>query len=256
VDAALGNSPQIAAVLQSVGNQAGAFVQGALALLVTVPQMIGGFIFGMVVVTMMVFFWLTGISGLRPFVLGLLPATSQPLANDVLADMSRRLGGYLRGVVVNMCVIGVLSTLGDWLLGAPFPLVLGLVAALTQVVPYFGPWISSLVVILVVLPLAGPLKTAEVVGFYIVLQTVEGNTVTPIIMSDAVDINPLLAIVAVLLGSEMFGIAGAILGVPAVAVAQVFVVRVLAPIARRAAAGADRTEPLEPGATEHTTTAD
>ncbi len=84
-------------------------------------------------------------------------------------------------------------------------------------------------------------KAAEVIGFYVVLQTIEGNTLTPIIMMDTVDINPLLAIVAVLLGSGMLGVAGAVLGVPAAAILQVVVVRVLAPISRRAAASASRS---------------
>jgi predicted PurR-regulated permease PerM len=232
----LGGGPQVASVLRSVESQGGAVVQGALPALEKLPQTIGGLIFGAVVVAVMAFFWLTGIAALRPFVLSLLPAHDQPLVNDVLTDISRRLGGYLRGVVINMLVIGVLSTLGDWLLGAPFPILLGVVAGLTQVIPYFGPWISGAVVVIVVLPLAGPLKVVEVIGFYAILQTIVGNTLTPIIMMDTVDINPLLAIVAVLLGSALLGIPGAVLGVPAVAIVDVIVVRVLAPIARRASA--------------------
>jgi predicted PurR-regulated permease PerM len=232
----LGASPQLAGLLTSLGSQGGALLQGALATLVRLPQTLGSLIVGGVVVVVMVFFWLTGIAALRPFVLGLLPVQSQPLAQDVLVDISRRLGGYVRGVVVNGCVIGVLSTLGVWLLGAPFPLLLGLVAGLTQVIPYFGPWISGAIAVIVVLPLAGPLTAVEVLGFYIVLQTIEGNTLTPLIMRDTVNINPLLAIVAVLLGSALLGVAGAVLGVPAMAILQVLVVRVLAPIARRAAA--------------------
>lgn len=232
----LGDSPQVASMLTNLGSQSGALVQGVLAALVALPQMLGSLTFGVVVVAVMAFFWLTGIPSLRPFVLSLLPAESQPVASEVLADISRRLGGYLRGVVVNGCVIGVLSTLGVWLLGAPFPLLLGLVAGLTQVIPYFGPWISGAVAVIVVLPLAGPLTAVAVLAFYIVLQTIEGNTLAPLIMMDTVNINPLLAIVAVLLGSALLGVAGAVLGVPAAAILQVLVVRVLAPIARRAAA--------------------
>jgi predicted PurR-regulated permease PerM len=232
----LGDSPQVASMLTSVGSQGGVLVQGALTSVATLPQMLGSLIFGAVTIAVMTFFWLTGIASLRPFVLDLLPAASQPVANEAIADISRRLGGYVRGVVVNGCVIGVLSTLGVWLLGAPFPLLLGFVAGLTQVIPYFGPWISGAVAVIVVLPLAGPLAAAEVLAFYIVLQTIEGNTLAPLIMMDTVNINPLLAIVAVLLGSALLGVAGAVLGVPAAAILQVLVVRVLAPITRRAAA--------------------
>src|SRR5262249_41850997 len=231
----LGNSPQVANVLTGLSSQGGALAQGALATLATLPQMLGGLLFAVVVIAVMAFFWLTGVAGLRPFVLSLLPADSRPIANDVLLDIGQRLGGYVRAVIVNGIVVGVLSALGDWLLGAPFPLMLGLVAGLTQVIPYFGPWISGAVAVIVVLPLAGPLVAVRVLAFYIVLQPIEGNTLTPLIMMGAVDINPLLAIVAVLFGSALLGIAGAVLAVPAVAILQVLVVRVFAPIARRAA---------------------
>jgi predicted PurR-regulated permease PerM len=239
----LGDSPQLAGVLTGLGTQGGALAQGALTTLVTLPQTL---IFEVVVVAVMTFFWLTGMAAFRPFVLSLLPASSQPVLNDVLTDISHRLGGYIRGVVVNSCVIGVLSALGVWLLGAPFPLLLGLVAGLTQVIPYFGPWISGAVAVLVVLPLAGPQLAIEVLVFYIVLQTVEGNTLTPLIMMDAVNINPLLAMLAVLLGSALLGVAGAVLGVPAAAIVQVLVVRVLAPAARRASATVDREQSDRP----------
>lgn len=234
----LGDSPQVANALSGLSSQGGALAQGALAMVASLPQTLGSLLFDVVVIAVMAFFWLTGVAGLRPFVLSLLPADSQPIANDVLVDIGQRLGGYVRGVIVNGLVVGVLSALGDWLLGAPFPLVLGLVAGLTQVIPYFGPWISGAVAVAVVLPLAGPLVAVEVLAFYILLQTIEGNTLTPLIMMGAVDINPLLAIVAVLFGSALLGIAGAVLAVPVVAILQVLVVRVFAPIARRAAATA------------------
>jgi predicted PurR-regulated permease PerM len=236
----LGNGPEVDAALQSVGNQTGVVVQDALEVLVGIPQLLGGVLFAVVVVAAMAFFWLTSVAGLRPFVLSLLPADSQPLVTDMLTDVSRRLGGYVRGIVVNMVVIGLLSTLGVWLLGGPFPLVLGLVAALTQVIPFFGPWISGAFVLLVVAPLAGPLKAGEIIAFYVVLQTIVGNTLTPLILADAVHINPLLSIVAVLLGSQLLGLTGAVLGVPIAAVLQVVVVRVLAPLGRRAAARANQ----------------
>jgi predicted PurR-regulated permease PerM len=247
----LGDSPLVANALAGLSGQAGALAQGALALVASFPQKLGSLLFDVVVIAVMAFFWLTGVTGLRPFILGLLPASSQPIASAVLDDMGQRLGGYLRGVIVNGLVIGVLSALGDWLLGAPFPLVLGLVAGITQVIPYFGPWISGAVAVVVVLPLAGPLVAVEVLAFYIVLQTIEGNTLTPLIMMGAVDINPLLAIVAVLFGSALLGIAGAVLAVPAVAILQVLVVQVFAPIARRAAANVNVTPSSGAQVAEH-----
>lgn len=242
----LGNSPQVASALKSLQGQGGALAQGALQTLGQVPQMLGTMIFDIMVVAAMAFFWLTGVGSLRPFVVGLLPADDQPVANEVFTDIGHRLGGYVRGTIINSIVIGVLTTLGCWLLGAPFPLLLGLVAMLTGIIPYFGPWISGAIAVIIVLPLAGPLKAVEVIAFYCALQTIVGNSLTPIIMMDTVNINPLLVILSVLLGTALLGIPGAILGVPAMAILQVIVVRVLAPIARRASARVPPREQCEP----------
>jgi predicted PurR-regulated permease PerM len=197
--------------------------------------LLGRLLLSAVVVLVMAFFWLTGIEHLRPFVISLFPDQQQALVDDVIGELGRRIGGYLRGVVFNMFVIGILSGLGLWVLGVPYPALLGILAGLTELLPYIGPWISGAVAALVALALVSPLKSVEVIGYYILLQQVEGNTLVPIVMMNAVNLNPLTVVVAVLLGSEVLGLAGAVLAVPAAAVLQVLIVRVLAPVARHAA---------------------
>lgn len=236
----LGNNPQISNLLRMAEGQVGTLVESALPLLLGLPLLFGRLLFSAVVVAVMTFFWLTGVERLRPFFLSLFPAEQQPVVDDVLRDMSHRLGGYVRGVALNMCVIGILSGFGDWLLGVPYAILLGIVAGLTELIPYFGPWISGAVAIVVALALVGPLKAVEVIGFYVVLQEIEGNTLVPIVMMGTVDLNPLVVIVAVLFGSELLGIVGGVLAVPAAAVLQVVIVRVLAPLARHAAGTVSR----------------
>jgi predicted PurR-regulated permease PerM len=231
----LGNNPQVSNALNSLQGQAGALAQRVLPLLVEVPLLVGRLLLSAVVVAAMTFFWLTGIEHLRPFVISLFPQRQQALVDDVIGELSFRIGGYLRGVVFNMFVIGILSGLGVWVLGVPYPALLGIIAGLTELLPYIGPWISGGVALLVAGALVGPLKAVEVIGYYILLQQIEGNTLVPIVMMNAVNLNPLTVIVAVLLGSEMLGLAGGVLAVPAAAVLQVLIVRVLAPVARHAA---------------------
>ena len=232
---AAGNS-QVARGIQLLEDQIGSLLSGGIPLLLQLPLTLGGLIFDAIIVLVMAFFWLTGIERLRPFVLGLLPQQARPVGDAVIADMGRKLGGYLRGVLINMVVIGGLSGLGLWILGVPYPVLLGVLTGLTEIIPFFGPWISGPVAVLVAGFAVGPLKAVEVIILFMVLQQVEGSTLQPVVMHHTVELNPLLIVVAVLIGGALFGIAGSVLAVPLAALIEVVVVRVLAPAARHASA--------------------
>lgn len=227
----VGNNPQIGQAL----NQAGGFVQEIAAFLLQIPLLIGTVLFGIVIVATIAFFWLTGIEQLQPFVVGLFPRHLQAETAGVIGEMGRKIGGYLRGVVFNSFVIGILSGVAVYFLHVPYPLLLGILAGMTESIPYFGPWISGGVAALVALITVGPLTAVLVVVAYIVIQQVEGNVLVPLVMMRAVELNPLTVVIAVLLGTELLGIIGGILAVPAAVVVQVLVVRALAPAARQAA---------------------
>lgn len=140
-----------------------------------------------------------------------------------------------------MVIIGTLTGLGLALLGVPYALLLGLLAALTELLPYLGPWISGSVSVVFSLIAVGPLKAVEVVILFILIQEIEGNVVEPLVMSRAVRIDPLLVIVAVLIGLDLLGIIGAILAVPIAAGIQVIFVEVVAPAIRRMTSGSVET---------------
>src|SRR6185312_14182437 len=151
------------------------------------------------VVLTMAFLWLTSIRSLRPFALGLLPEAGQERAASMLDELSHNLGGYARGVVVNMFIIGGLTGLGLFLLGVPYSLLLGVLAGLFEVIPFLGPWISGTVAVLVALAIGGPLKGLEVFLLFQVIQQLEGNTVVPLVIGRAVKLNPLTVILAILI---------------------------------------------------------
>jgi len=142
-------------------------------------------------------------------------------------------------VAINMVVIGLLSGGGVLLLGLPYPFLLAVLAGLTEAIPLIGPFIGGAPAVLIALATDGPLKAGEVAVLYLVIQQIEGTTLVPLVMNRVVQLNPLTVTVAILLGSALLGVVGALLAVPAAAVIQVLVLRVLAPAARRASARVD-----------------
>lgn len=250
----VGKNPQAGQLVNQLGAQIGGIVGAMAQFLLRLPLTIVDLLFNSILVLLMAFFWLTTIDDLKPFVVGLFPPRAQATAASVLHEMGRKIGGYLRGVVVNMAVIGMLSGLGDWVLGVPYPLLLGILAGLTEIIPFIGPFLGGAVAALLALVAVGPVKALEVVVLYVLIQQIEGNALVPLVMNRVVELNPLTVVVAVLLGGALLGLIGGVVGVPAAVAIQVLVVRVLAPAARRASARiAERETQRSPARSEGTT---
>jgi len=244
--------------IQNAATALASAVQHSAPALLAVPlnflSGIFGILISLVVVLTMTIFWLLSSAKLKVFVVGLFPPAAQDHTASVLHQIGRTFGGYVRGTLISMVLIGTLSGIGLTILQVPYSLLLGVLAGLTELLPYLGPWISGSVAVLLALIAVGPLKAVEVVILFILIQEIEGNVVQPLVMSRTVHIDPLLVIVAVLVGINLLGIIGAILAVPLAAGAQVLVVQVLAPAIRRAGTGGDaRLSRLSPGGSDLST---
>ena len=237
--AALHANGQIGTFIDGLGKQFFSSLQGLAPSLIQVPFTLLSGAFGallsFVVTITIIVFWLTSSARLRVFLLGLFPERAQPGVDAIFADMGRSLGGYVRGVLIAMLLIGIFTWLGLGVLGVPYALLLGVLAGLTECIPYLGPWLSGVVAVLVALVTVDPLKALEVVILFLLVQQIEGNLVQPIVMSRSVHLDPLLVLVAILVGSELLGLMGAVLAVPFAALAQSLVTFALAPAIRRAA---------------------
>ncbi len=229
----LSSSPQLSGLLSSAQSSVSGFATTILSSALSLPQFLISLLLSMVLVAVIAFFWLTGVQALKPLVLSLFPEESRPAVDDLLGDMGSRLSGYVRGVAINMVVVGALSGAVDWLLGIPYAVLLGIVAGMTEIIPYFGPWISGGIAAIVALIAVSPIAALEVVAAYIIIQEVEGHVLIPFVMMRSVKLNPLAVVVAVLLGSELLGIIGGILAVPAAAVIEVVFMRAVVPMVRR-----------------------
>ena len=209
--------------------------------LTLVSGVFGVLLSSVLIVTMSVF-WLMSADKLRAFALDLLPAQAQPQGALLFSDLGRTLGGWVRGTLVAILLIGVFTALGLALLGVPYALLLGLLAGVLELIPYLGPWISGAVAVLVALVAVDPFKALQVAGLFFIVQLAEGNLVQPLVMSWAVRIDPLLVLVAVTLGAQVVGIVGivgALLAVPIAGLAQVITLRVVTPAIRHVAVRAE-----------------
>jgi predicted PurR-regulated permease PerM len=232
-------------MIQNLTSELVTAIEQSAPALIAVPFNILTGMFGLfvdlIIVLTMTLFWLLGSRTLKRFVVGLLPVNSQAYASSVIGEVGLAFGGYVRGTLISMLIIGSVTGGGLALLGVPYALLLGVLAGLCELLPYLGPWIAGPISVVLALIASGPVTAVGVVILFILIQELEGNVVEPLVMSHSVHIDPLVVIVVVLVGINLLGIIGAILAIPIAAGVQVLVVRLLAP-AIRSISGAPATE--------------
>ena len=161
----------------------------------------------------------------RRGLLKLFPVPRQDEARDTLETVGSALKLWLVGQLAAMVLVGVLTTLGLWLLDIPSALALGFLAGLLEFVPYVGPVLSAVPAIALGLA-ESPSTGLWVLGLYVLVQQVEGNLITPLVHQRTVDLPPVVTIFAILSFGVLFGPLGVLLATPLAVVCFVLVKRV------------------------------
>jgi len=155
--------------------------------------------------------------------LSLVPAHDRPRWEGVLAKSYRAVGGYLGGVLFICSINAVLTTTFLAVTRTPYFLPLGLLSGLSSLVPYAGPIVTGATITLVVLITGGAIKALITLGYFLLYGQLEGNILGPFIFRRTVHLDPLVTLLGVLFLAELLGIAGAVVAVPAVALAQIVI---------------------------------
>ena len=144
------------------------------------------------------------------------------MAEEFLDDVEHQLGGWVRGQILLMLLIGVITFIGWSLLGLPYALPLALLAGLLGVLPNLGPTIAAVPAVIFAYLSGGWVLAGVAVLFSVVVQQLENNLIVPKIMQDNADVSPLVSIVAIITGLKLGGVMGALLAIPAYIVIRAF----------------------------------
>ncbi|RSK45223.1 AI-2E family transporter [Hymenobacter rigui] len=129
---------------------------------------------------------------------------------------------YISGLFKVIVIVSILNGIGLLALGVKFAIFFAIFASVLAVIPYIGIMIGATIPAIITLVETGsPVQAALVIGVFVVVQFLEGNFITPMITGSQVSINPLAAILALILGGELWGTPGMILSIPLMAVAKV-----------------------------------
>src|SRR3989338_7690705 len=155
----------------------------------------------------------------------LLGHTKPDQAKRVINEIERRLGGWVRGELLLMLAVGVTTYIGLVVLGVDIPVPLAVIAGLLEIIPNIGPTISAVPAIMVALTI-NPLTALATLALYILVQQAENNLLVPKIMEKTTGVNPLVSILALMIGFKIAGATGAVLSIPIVLVIQIIATEV------------------------------
>ncbi|NLJ56790.1 MAG: AI-2E family transporter [Firmicutes bacterium] len=160
-----------------------------------------------------VFYLLYDFRSVRQAILKLVPAVYTRYARDVLQIIDRNMGGYIRGNIVRCSVVGILTGVVLSILGMPYALLLGIIAGILNIVLYIGPYVAAIPAVILSFSSNTP-STLVTIIVYIAVQTIDGIILSPLLLGRAVRLKPITVIFSLLVGQQLAGVLGMILGVP------------------------------------------
>lgn len=143
---------------------------------------------------------------------------------NVIHKADLQLGFYLRGKLLDALLIGILATIILWLLDVDFYIVVGVIAGLTNIIPYVGPILGGAVAVVVAAVTEGNTDSAlGIIIAFSILQLIDNTILQPLIISKNVKLHPITVVLAVVIGGKFFGVLGLFLGVPVVGVLKIII---------------------------------
>lgn len=151
------------------------------------------------------------------------PRSQRGRIRFLLHTLQQIVGGYIRGQLIMSTLIGLLVGLGMLLFRVPYALLLGVLAFFLEFIPVLGTIASGIICVLLALT-NGWISALLVLGYFVLVHIFEGDVVGPRVVGKAVGLSPVVALIALVAGLELFGIGGALLAAPIAGVLQALIV--------------------------------
>lgn len=158
---------------------------------------------------------------LLEFIHRLFRSENQGVVNEVLASAKKIIQSYLIGLFIEMIIVAILNSVGLLLIGIQYAILLGVLGALLNIIPYLGAIIAATIFMLIALLTKSPIYMLYVLLMYFFIQFIDNNFLLPKVVAARVKINAFVSIVVVLIGAAIWGIPGMFLAIPLTAIVKV-----------------------------------
>lgn len=168
-----------------------------------------------VALTMIVYYILVDKAYLKGKFLEFFPPNLKDKANHILTSISNKVGGYVRAQILSMAAVGIMMTIGLVILRVEYPILLGLITGILDIIPILGPTIALAVILLVAYPL-GIVKIVLIIIAFLAVQQLSNYIVRPVLFGKFMSLHPLMIFFALFVAEQFLGFWGVILS-PAIA---------------------------------------
>ncbi len=181
----------------------------------------GGFIKTIVVFSLS-FYMLVKKDGIKGFLRIIVPKKNMAYIFDLIDRIQYKMGRWLIGQFSLVLFVFSLDFLALYFLGVPYAIIIAIFGGLLEIIPYVGPMLAAVPAILLGLTVS-PFTALLVAIFYLLIQQAENHILTPLIMKKAVGLNPVIIILALLIGAKLAGFLGILIAVPLATAISIFI---------------------------------
>lgn len=220
-----GTNPQESEIIYAI-NQGLSSMKDALASstsnVFSMIRTVFGNIISFILILVLAFYFLVQEGAIRRAIKYLTPPEYHANVYSIISKMQDRIGRWLRGEMILVLVVGILILIGLKILNVKYFLVLALLAGIMEVIPYVGPFISAVPAVFIAFS-DSIWKGLAVIVLYWIVQQMENHIIVPKVMQKAIGLNPIIIILAILIGAKLFGFLGVVIAVPTIAAGSVLV---------------------------------
>ena len=210
--------------LRQVLDNSVAKIEAGLLMVVThtINSILGLFshIFSLFIAPIVAFYILKDMDKIKKGISSAIPRKYRSDIMGLLRDIDDIIFKFLKGNLTVGLIVGILTSLGMAIIGLRFAIIIGIIAAITNLIPFIGPFIGAIPAIILALLQSKILALYAIIIIFII-QQIEGNVLSPKILGNSVGLHPLWVIFSLLAGGQMMGIMGMIIAVPIAAVIKV-----------------------------------
>lgn len=208
-----------AQVLQNLSKLLADSTGGALT---TLSAIFGG-ITSFILIVVFSFYFSVQETGVDDFLRVVTPVKEQAYVLHLWKRSQEKIGKWMQGQLILALIVGVLLYLGLTILGVPYALLLAVLAAVFELIPVFGQILAAIPAVAIGLGTGGVTEALLIIGLYVLVQQFEAHLIYPVVVKKVVGIPPLMVILALLIGFQLFGFLGVLLSVPLAAALLEFV---------------------------------
>ncbi len=201
--------------MDNLANAGSTLAQNVFSQSVNITMAAAQMVFVTLALMMFIYYILVDKQYLRDKFIEFFPPDLKQKAGDILYNITSKVGNYVRAQVLSMITVGVMVTVSVAILGIEYPILLGLIAGICEIIPVLGPTIAIAVIVAIAFPLGWGKITLAVI-FFLAIQQISNYMIRPFLFGKFMALHPITIMVALFVAEEFLGVWGVILS-PAIA---------------------------------------